>query len=415
MKKNYILILFLFIYHLSFSQAPGSENLIPYNNSEKWGFSDSLGNLEIECKYDYVTPFESNYARIVSNGKHGLINRKGKEVIKPEYDTGANVVNGMAYFKKDSLWFYLDTNLTVLFSKKVDGIGYFYGDYAIIIVKNKYGLINRKGETVLPTEYNDIATVGNTFRLKRDEYWGVLNHKLDTLLPFIYDSLSIDNEAAIFTKTGNRYALRDTNNQLLTKELFMDVGIFNEGLAAVKIDNKWGFINEKGKLKIKPKYSEVSRFSEGKAAVSINFKWGYIDKAGKELTPIHFAKAYSFNENRATVALIGPGSRELNIDGRKVNVYSSDYEFYLIDDSFAKIKMKTYPQIDYVNFGIAVFSQSHKQGLLDKEGKILVEAKYSEIQPLSNGLYIVTRDSGNIRKPYYGFMNRKGFEYFKKE
>jgi len=410
-----ILISLLFFPLTIFSQKAKEKILIPYNNSTNWGFSNYNGKIIIECQYDFVNLFRNGYARIGIDDKQGLIDEVGNYKIKPIYDEVINFINGRAFVKSDSIWQCLDTNLNEIFKINVDKIGIFVHDLALIRKQSKYGVINRNGLLILSPEYEELIILKNTFRLKKENFWGVLNHNNDTLLPFEYDSLSSDNEEVIFTLNGNHFTLRDTSNQKISKYEFMDIGSFVDGLAPVKIDNKWGFIDKKGKIKIKPQFDAANYFLEDKAAVSKNYKWGYIDKKGRELTPIIYERAFNFNEDRATVASVSPGMRELTIKGEKVKLYSSDYEYYLINEKFEKIEMETYQYINHVFGGVAIFMEFNKQGLMDKNGKILVKAKYLEITPMKNNLYIVKRSSGNYRKPYFGYMNSDGFEYFKIE
>ena len=46
-------------------------------------------------------------------------------------------------------------------------------------------------------------------------------------------------------------------------------------------EQKWGFIDKAGKMVIPPQFANVNDFHEGLAAASVGDKWGYIDKTGK--------------------------------------------------------------------------------------------------------------------------------------
>ena len=47
------------------------------------GFIDKTGKEIVEPKYDYVYDFEEGFAKVELNGKHGFVDKTGKEVIPP--------------------------------------------------------------------------------------------------------------------------------------------------------------------------------------------------------------------------------------------------------------------------------------------------------------------------------------------
>lgn len=62
-------------------------------------------------KYDDIYYFSEGLAPVRKNGKWGYINKKGKAVIKPQYDVKDPFVNfseGLALVKKDGKWMFID-------------------------------------------------------------------------------------------------------------------------------------------------------------------------------------------------------------------------------------------------------------------------------------------------------------------
>lgn len=63
-----------------------NNTLFAKKTDNKWGFTDKNGNIVVEEKYDKVTEFNNyGYASIQKDGKWGVINSKGEEIIKPTY------------------------------------------------------------------------------------------------------------------------------------------------------------------------------------------------------------------------------------------------------------------------------------------------------------------------------------------
>ncbi|MBM9545385.1 WG repeat-containing protein [Leptospira sp. 201903074] len=78
-----------------------SEKLARFVENKKFGFFDSHCKKQIPANYDFVYPFENGHSIVcngcesklngehstIVGGKYGLINKKGKIIIPPEYDS----------------------------------------------------------------------------------------------------------------------------------------------------------------------------------------------------------------------------------------------------------------------------------------------------------------------------------------
>lgn len=56
------------------------------NGSVLWGFIDFDGEQKIDCAYEKVGGFKNGFAAVYKNGKAGVIDTRGKMIIKPKYD-----------------------------------------------------------------------------------------------------------------------------------------------------------------------------------------------------------------------------------------------------------------------------------------------------------------------------------------
>jgi|YNPMSStandDraft_2_1061718.scaffolds.fasta_scaffold00049_17 hypothetical protein len=61
-------------------------DLIIIKKDNKYGIAGWNGNIIVEPKYDYIGSFSNGFAIVRIDGKYGLIDDSGKEVIKPKYD-----------------------------------------------------------------------------------------------------------------------------------------------------------------------------------------------------------------------------------------------------------------------------------------------------------------------------------------
>lgn len=202
---------------------------IPVCKWGTWGVIDTYGNVIIPyiLDYDWVGPYDGEYASIAKNGKDGCIDKKGNIVVPPIYD---------------------------------DLYSFMFSKFGIALVKNngKSGLINTMGEIVLPIEYDDIENYAKEgfIRIYKNGKYGMVNDSGNIVIPPTYP---------------------DSHSS------------FENGLWAVKQDGKWGFVNTTGKVIIPFQYKSVSSFVFSKSGkpyatvTTFDGKQYSIDKSGEKL------------------------------------------------------------------------------------------------------------------------------------
>ncbi len=100
-------------------------------------FVDLQGNelFAADAKYENYYDFEGDYARVRMNGKYGLVDRTGREVLSCEYDEIS--------YNNDS---------------------YFNGGYQIVIKDGKVGFVNPDGEVTCEFKYSE-NSVKSTYKM----------------------------------------------------------------------------------------------------------------------------------------------------------------------------------------------------------------------------------------------------------
>ena len=112
----------------------------------KFGFVNPKGEIVIPCMYDDVKKFYCGRAAVfeAETGKWGFINRENKLIVPFIYD----FVSNFGYDRDGDIGF--------------DGLAYVNigiseNGRTLIITDGKWGLINTDGEVILPVKYGDIA------------------------------------------------------------------------------------------------------------------------------------------------------------------------------------------------------------------------------------------------------------------
>jgi hypothetical protein len=139
----------------------------------------------------------------------------------------------------------------------------------------------------------------------------------------------------------------------------------------VKIEGKWGYVDQLGKLVIPAKFERAAYFEEGLAAVRQNGRFGYVDVSGKMVIPASFDFAESFYKG---TALVYKKAKPYFID-TKGNILF-EHNFKSMDGMFdGKCAI--------------VYDQTGDCGLVDRQGRLLVDTNYRMIEPFAEGLAVV--------------------------
>jgi hypothetical protein len=223
-----------YVSHGKFVDGFASVSLI-----KKWGFINTLGQVVVNLKYDYVDDFVNSYAIVGnygSNWTYGFIDKKGNEIFYPGYDSsripkeifeaeqfqeGMAAVRYNAFGFSDKDWGFIDEtgNLAIPAMKGIFSMKSFYNGYSLVSTSDKKGFINKSGELVIDCKFDDAYN-------------------------------------------------------------------FSEGFAPVKIEKKWGYINTLGTEVIPTKFDEAFRFENGKATVGLDGRRFCIDTNGNEIVEL---------------------------------------------------------------------------------------------------------------------------------
>ena len=128
--------------------------LVAVLNEEEWRVRNLMGKVILPPGYEHLEVWEGPYLGYSRNQKWGVVTKEGQEVLSPEYDQ-------IIYASSDSC-FYLyqgeqmgiaGLNGKVLLPPGPDRIKRLAGRGYLIKQKNRWGLVDTNGQTILPAEY----------------------------------------------------------------------------------------------------------------------------------------------------------------------------------------------------------------------------------------------------------------------
>jgi hypothetical protein len=351
--------------------------------NDKYGFVSPSNQVIVPVKYDklewYNKTFDMTIAKL--NGKNGILDGKGKEVLAFNYD---NIEKKRTY------------------NSKTKELTYFF----VVKKGDKYAVYDRKKGLITGFDYIFITAAQPDQSKKWTEVVGFKSQ---------YTVGIIDNKGG-FTKvrhdaTSVTLAYKkemDKRNKVIKEKSDKIKSDKQMALASAKYtkfqkDGKWGFKNAQGKVVIKAIYSEVSDFNPRGSLKNKSYsivkhlgKYGIINKEGVVILKYGFDAISKPVDN---ICILKDGSMYgyLNIGSEKVK--------FLTGQRFTKAA--EYSR-DYYNTvsgqDLIPVEVNKKKGFINKKGKEIIPAIFDEIGKFDKYGYAVVKltakDRSSQRKAY---------------
>lgn len=330
-------------------------------------FSEGLAKVWVERKYPDDEDSDV-YGGTTGDGLQGMINKKGKEVIKPEWDELGDCQEGLISARKGNEWWVLDKkgNEVLNLGSKYDKV-YDSADGLIGVLKGseedgKFGFINHDGEEVIKPKYDHAYEFKEgVSQVKKGEKWGVIDKNGKEIVKPKYDMIWSCDEGVIPFKKGKKWGLLDKKGKEVVKAKFDALYRCSEGYCVYQKGNdetgKFGFVDKKGKVVIKAKYEGAYWFKEGLAKIYTNQGISFINKKGKMIM-----KAGKYGD-------LGSFS-----DGRAAFVSNKTGLWGFLDKNGKEVIKARFEEIGYFKEGLAyvVDIKGQKSGYIDKAGNFVL-------------------------------------------
>ncbi|MFT3824896.1 MAG: WG repeat-containing protein [Chitinophagaceae bacterium] len=322
-----------------------------------------LIRLRLEKQYSILYDFDTTAFVTVyaSNNIYGYIDTSGNIVklqVNEDIYTTSAFLNGFAFIgtllNKQHNYYIIDNKGNVIHKlEDVEDIRD-WSNIDRIIVKHrngKYGVINRKGQVVIPFEYYLLESIGdNLYKAYRGEAFshktGVVNSRNEVIVPFIYDELYYYNPLTnyLLVCQGKDLVASRGKQKYIAKDAFL---FYSPQSSGIHIDYVGGMILNKTQ----------------RVDILYNLQLDTIRAVTQKFDNIEFISE----------GLIGVR-----------NWFNKEFD-------------------EQGNFKKATGSEFM---LINREGKIVTDKKYNNGEQFKEGMSQVTEVKDN--RGYYGFIDRKG-------
>lgn len=239
-----------------------SDSLFIFEEDELFGIVHRNGKVVIPAIYDQIGQLNNERAIVVLDGKVGYINPSGVEVIKPIFEEFPNLlengrfngkyakarfknkygvidltgkwiipatyvdlgdVSTMIAFTKGKNWGFIDLQNRVLHVAKYDYAESMTAGLAIAEMLVQQGMINVKGEWIIPNKFSNIERLENGYYLTSNgAFLGVYSPKGKELVSCKYQQIRIlDDEFILLSNPGEIQYLYLPEGRIVTPQ-FID-------------------------------------------------------------------------------------------------------------------------------------------------------------------------------------------------
>ncbi|MBI3511908.1 MAG: WG repeat-containing protein [Bacteroidetes bacterium] len=367
----------------------------------------------------------STYEVFCEPGSYGYIDVGGKWIIQPQFYSACEFSEGLAAAMalrasdldceqpEQDVIDYGDAKATNALSIFDIGLHRRYSDPSILTIdtsisnrpkRRLFGYIDISGNMVIEAKYQVALPFKNNraYVLFRNK-WGVIDRKGNWVIAPVLDWPSEMRYGQTLNSTEenlyNDY-LSDAQDQdpAANNYLYAMYYSFSEGMGTIYKYGKYGFIDTTGKIIISPVYDEVMTFSNGFAAVRNGTKWGFVDHTGKEIIPLHYTSVGSFSKEGLARAAVFPN--EADMGPPKNGMSYEEYEPYAgyIDKTGKWVIKPQFTSAGDFSEGLAPASVDYQlAGFIDRNGKFVIEPKYDYCGEFSDGIaYVKIRTYNGI-------------------
>lgn len=364
--------------------SKNEEIFTTYDKVEAISNNDESGNMW----------YEENVLKVEKNGKYGLTDLTGKEILSVEYDE-IGAVKG------------IENALTIK-------------------QEEKYGIASDDGKIVIKPEYKEITNLGKDNKsgyIVQDNTgkYGVVDYSNNKILECKYDAIEkkSGNNMYVVTESGNIKVVDKSGKDILTKgfdsifQISESVGD-NAGVIFEK-NNKYGYMKETGEILIDASYEKLQESKAGYLIAKENEKYGVIDLEKNEKIPFDYtiityskeAAIYAADDENFNSKLFNDNFEE-KLSGMLIEINTDkDYIKMKIGDEYKfynfKFEEKNAKEVLSSTNTLYLSKQNGKFGFVDSNGKVIVDYIYDDATEQNECGYAGIKKAGK-----WGSIDNKG-------
>ena len=381
---------FICTYDVNYETGEYKTKVLNEKNEEIFTQYDKLEAIQNKDENNNLW-YEQNVLKVEKDGKYGLIDLTGKEILSIDYEeiTAISGIENSFKIKKDGKYGIVDNEGKIIVEPKYEDVDILGKDNKSgFIVKDeseKYGIIDYSNNQILEIKYDNIEKVygNNLYVVTVDGKQKIVNKENTDILTSGFDSikqiLSSQENAVIFVRS-NKYGVMNLSGEILIEAQYDNLEEAKSGIFIAKKEDKYGIIDIENQEKIAFEYTSIV----------------YNEKAD-----IYMIEDSNFNSN------ILNSNLETKLTGILIELNETKgYLKLRIDDEYKyyNFKFEEKQEIDiFPSRTLFLSKKDGKYGYLDKNGNIIVDYIYDDATEQNDYGYVAIKKDGK-----WGSIDSKG-------
>ena len=328
------------------------DNVLRVQKDGKYGLIDFEGKEVLPCDYEEIVALKgvTNNLLVKKDGKVGLVNEKGQTIINTEYKDIKTLKEG------------------------------YKNEYIIVNDNNQYGIISTTGTIIVEPKYEDVKYLNNSemFAVKETGIWKLINKDSQILIDGGYDNIIEAKGENVVVEKGGKYGVVTTKNEEKIPVEYEQIKYTFSIYYIAKTGGKYGIINLNNEQVKDFNYTNMN----------------YVEKGDFIQADVSDTETVIF-DNNLSERISGIVS-EINQEEGYIKVYTNnEYKYYNF-----KFEEKKSSDILTAN-SLFLSKKDGKYGYVNKDGKVIIDYIYEDgTEQNSCGFAAVKKDGlwGSINK-----------------
>ena len=340
------------------------KDVLKVKKDGKYGLINNSGKELLACSYDEITPIsEIKNSYIIKQGENvGLADNTGKVIINPIYKEikalGKDYKEGYITVNTENMYGVIDFTGKVILDNIYEDVKNIAKDKKYVVKESEtYKVISQDGTVVLDSGFDDIVSIdGNNIIIKKGNNYGVINSSKEIKISASYEELKYMYSDYYIAKKSGKYGVIDINNEEKLSFEYINI-YYNEDAGFIEAEKAEEIntliYNSNFELKLTGIISEVNS-EKGYFRIRVGEEYKYYN--------FKFEEKNSFDVLSTNTLFISKKDGKYGYVDKNGNIIVD----YIYDDA---TEQNTY--------GFAAVQKNGKWGSIDKKGNIIQQPEYS--------------------------------------
>lgn len=212
------------------------KNVLRHQKEGKYGLINFEGKEVLKPEYDKIYSLEGteNCLIIEKNGKKGLFNTAMEEItIEPEYTDIECFLNnyekGFIVKNESNKFGVISADKSKVFECKYDEIKNITdNNYYVVVENNELKIINSTGKVILNTGFDSVEEIGvDSFVIVKDGKYGIIDVDGKTIIDTKYEKLSFSISNYYIAQKNQKYGIINKNNEEIVNFEYNSINYIN--------------------------------------------------------------------------------------------------------------------------------------------------------------------------------------------